>query len=408
MAATITSKEKKRKKEKVASGTKTFADLQAQLMNAVVQCKPKVVKRLMDQRIDPNCTNELGETPLILACQLEDDESRRMIASLLIKRDANLNIQDVTGNSAISNAVKNNDEQLVETLIEKGVDISQISGEGNSLLCCAATNGNVNITKLVLREVLKQKLPVDHKNMHGLTPLLLAAQGGHINVAKMLVSTGKASITIRDLDHFMTAEQWMKQSGLYLPQEIAFLSPKSRHRRKNATKSLFESVMDLESESSPNIFTLQSSKNEEKQRNSFVSLPNISSPSLPKKTDDAATRSMFDLPAISTTSLPKSNMYSTPMRPETHFKTEQLPSAAGSKRDIFASSYLNKRKAIVERNRKSKFYAQGSLEPLHSDSVPSLPPPPSLTRMNSISETTDERKNQDYNEKKQHAKLPPL
>lgn len=386
--------EKKKNRDK-SSGTSTLVDLKKQLLDSVAQCKPKIVKRLMDARVDPNCTNELGETPLIIACQLEDGDARRKIASLLLKSSACVNSQDISGNTPMSNAVKKVDEHLAEALLEKGADVSLTTGDGNNILCCAAACGSVRITKLVLKEVLKQKLPVDHKNMHGITPLLLAAQSGHIDVARILVKEGKASVTIRDLDNFMTAEQWMRHVGFYTAQEIAFLSPKSRHKRKTAARSLLDSVVELESESSPDIFGIEKVRHtSSKQQPAPLSLPHIPSQALSSRQNDS-TRSMFELPSVSTSSLPKL---------DSKFKTEHIPAARVSQHDIFSSSYLNKRKSIVEHNKKSKFYAKGSLEPLSTPLAPP-PAPPSLKRMNSVV-TKDEMDIGDF--KKQHTKLPPL
>lgn len=385
--------EKKKTKDK--SIATTLVDLKKQLLESVVLCKPKIVKRLMDVRVDPNCLNELGETPLIIACQLEDDEARKKISSLLLKRDACVNLQDISGNTALSNAVKKVDEHLVEVLLEKGADISLTTGDGNSILCYAAISGSTRITKLILKEVLKYKLPVDHKNMQGLTPLLLAAQNGHLDVARILVKDGKASVTIRDLDNFMTAEQWLKHVGGYSPQEIAFLSPKGRHRTKKAAgaKSLLESV---ESESSPDIFGIQKVTQNGKESNPF-SLPHIPTQASHSQQSDS-TRSMFELPLIrSTSSL---------SNPDSKFRTEHLPVSRASKHDIFSSSYLNKRKSIIEHNKKSKFYAKGSLEPLPMEDA--HPPPPLLKRTNSMIESPKEINVGDIRIQKQNTRLPPL
>ncbi len=383
MAAKNGTEKKKTKDKSNTVGGATLIDLRKQLFDSIMQSKPKVVKRLMDARVDTNCTNQLGETPLIIACQLENEEARRKIVSLLLKRDACVNLQDMSGNSALSNAVKKADEDLVELFIEKGADVSLITGEGDTMLCCAAMSGNAKITKFILREVLKQKLPVDHKNMHGLTSLLLAAQRGHIDVARILVKDGKASVTIRDLDNFMTAEQWMKQVGFYSPQEIAFLSTKSRHRKKGSMKSLFDHITELESESSPDFLKF---KQDKKQSNSLT-LPNISSKSISPShhrhclQDDTAIRSMFDLPLLNSTSA----LLPTTGRQELKFSTEQIPSTKVPKHDVFSSSYLNKRKNIVERNKKSKYYAKGSLQPLDDVHLPL----PSLKRMDSVTETEE-------------------
>ena len=396
--------ERKKTKDKVGSKT-TLIDLRKQLLNSVTQCKPKIVKRLLDAKVDPNCVNELGETPLVIACQLENEEARRKISSLLLKSNSSVHTQDIAGNTALSSAIKSVDEELVKILLEKGADVSQATAEGNTTLCCAAMSGSPGITKLVLKDVLKQRLPVDHKNMHGLTPLLLAAQAGHLEVARILVREGKASVRIRDLDNFMTAEQWMKHVGFHTAQEIAFLSPKSKHSRKAGVKSLLDSVKELDSESTPDLFAAsmqrhKSSLSSASAVSGGISLPQIQSQASSSPLHQAegdSSRSMFELPKTSTASA------TMPMIDE-KFKTEQLPTARVSKQDIFSSSFLNKRKSMIGHNKKSKFYATGSLEPLAMDNTNSSPP--SLKRMNSVlGKATNENSNPDN---RSITKLPPL
>ncbi len=409
MATIKNGHERKKTKAKVGSKT-TLIDLKKQLLDSVTQCKPKIVKRLLDAKVDPNCVNELGETPLVIACQLENEEARRKISSLLLKSNSSVHTQDISGNTALSSAIKTVDEELVKVLLEKGADVSQATAEGNTTLCCAALSGSPGITKLVLKEVLKQRLPVDHKNMHGLTPLLLAAQADHLEVARILVRDGKASVRIRDLDNFMTAEQWMKHAGFHTAQEIAFLSPKSKHRRKAGVKSLLDSVKDLDSESTPDLSATlmqrhKSSLSSASAVSGGFSLPQIqsqvSSSPLHQAGGDSSSRSMFDLPKTSTH---ESTASATMPMIDEKFRTEQLPTTRVSKQDIFSSSFLNKRKSMVGHNKKSKFYATGSLEPLTMDNINSSPP--SLKRMNSILETsTNENSNPDN---RSITKLPPL
>ena len=390
--------ERKKAKDRANNGTNTtHLDLKRQLIDAVQQSKSKIVKRLMDARIDTNCVNDLNETPLMLACKLDDEVARRKIVPMLLNRDACVNVQDTGGNTALLNAVKQGDEQLVDILLEKGADVSLANSEGNTALCFAAMSGNAIITKVILREIQKHKLPVDHKNMHGLTPLLLAAQGGHVEVARILVRDGKASVTIRDLDNFMTAEQWIKQTGFHSPQEIAFLSPRSRHRRKKISllKTFTESAIELNSETSPDIF--ESQNNETKGGDAIpLLLPQI--PSHSRRSQQEMAKSMFELPSCST---PASTFH----RQESKFSTEHLPGARTSKYDIYSSTYLDRRKNFVERNKKSKFYAKGSLEPLSEGGKVH---PLSFSRMNSVTESKGERENSQGKDFRHTTTFPPL
>ena len=114
------------------------------------------------------------------------------------------------------------------TLLEAHSDISLEDSDGNNALCHAARLGYEEILQRLVREFKRSKVSVDQKNMHGLTPLLLACQEGHLICARILVCEGGASPTIRDLDNFMNAEEWMTLSGFFTSAELAFLSPSTQ------------------------------------------------------------------------------------------------------------------------------------------------------------------------------------
>jgi hypothetical protein len=58
-----------------------------------------------------------------------------------------------------------------------------------------------------------------------MTPLLQAAKLGHVQCAKVLVTEGKASSSLRDLDNFMNAEEWARASGQFNREDLLVLSP---------------------------------------------------------------------------------------------------------------------------------------------------------------------------------------
>ena len=106
---------------------------------------------------------------------------------------------------------------------------------GNTALCYAAEIGTEETVRALTEATLTQGAPIDHRNMRGLTPLLIACRNGHLSVARILVTKGGASPKIRDLDNFMTAAELMKKSGPFSESEIKFLFPASRklsHYRK--------------------------------------------------------------------------------------------------------------------------------------------------------------------------------
>ena len=374
-----------RKKDGKIKPRVSHLNLSLQLLEAIQQGKAKIVKRLLDSRVDINVVTESGQSPLLLACSLKESVNREKITSLLLDRGCQINLPDRAGVTALMIAIDNQDEGLVSKLLEKGADVGLSDFEGNTALCHAAKIGDPNILRTILHETQRHKINIDQKNMRGLTPLLIAAQNGHLEAAKILVEKGKASSTIRDLDNFMTPEDWMKQTSFCSPSDLSFLSPRMRHKRsKKGIKTLADylSSDDLESTgSSPNVyeFRLDGASSHE----SSITLPHITSHHDPVAGKSA--KSMFDLPSLATSrqSTTPSFSHGKPV-PLTRQSNDYHPTLTKNpKTDLFQSNYLRKRKTLLGPIRRSKFYSEGSLEPLSSR-------PPSLLRMDSVSEETSD------------------
>ena len=400
MTSSTTFRKKGVSKEKPSSTT--HLDLSSQLFDAILQSKPKIVKRLMDARVDPNAINDLGETPLILACGTDDKSARDKMTTMLLNRGANVNTQDKDGNTPLMMAARKEDEELVSMLVEKGSDVSLMNNEGNTALCYAAIKGVVNIARRFVKEGRKCKLPIDHKNMQGLTPLLLAAQRGHLEVARVLVKDGGASLTIRDLDNFMTAEEWMKEASFYTPEEMSFLSPRGRHRR---AKKGVKTLAHFASEGSDSIFQDQKKITTPYQAPFTFPLIQHGLQMQTLSSQDDATKSMFDLPSISSThqTWPSSRAKPVSLGKLNHVN-EHVPNSTNTvTSDLYHSPYRSKRKSFIGPNRRSKFYAEGSLQPLEQKSQPHQ-----LRRMNSRTDKSTGIGLNDSMDLRRNGSLPPL
>ena len=355
---------KHRKKPKAKPLGVSHLDLCTQLLEAVQQGKSKIVKRILDNRIDTNCTTSDGETPLSLACSLKNSDARRAISTLLVDRGCQVNKSDNKGQTPLINAIISQDDQLVSYLLEKGANVALTDHHGNTPLCHSAMTGNAEILQRVLQECQNCKVDVDQKNMRGLTPLLLATQSGHLEAAKILVEKGKASLSIRDLDNFMTPEEWMKCTSFYHASDLSFLSPKRRHKHiKKKVKTLADYIKNDETQSA--------------ESSSIFKLPQITCTQNPNTSlsfgsksmfDMPSTRSMFDMPPTKSTK-PFALSTPVPITSQTKFSIDKLP----------RFQRVSKFKAVPRKG--SKFYSEGSLEPLSSP-----PHPFGILRMGSVSE----------------------
>ena len=376
------------KKRKGASKHKTgvvvtsHSNPDLQLSEAVVQGKSRVVKRLLDSRANPNHANEVGQTPLMLACFIQDDESRKTILQLLLRKGADVNIQDFRGMTVLMSAIQVEDMDTTQFIMSHGCNVQLVDGDGNNALSYASALGNEQLVQALVRVFKRQRASIDHQNHQGLTPLLIACQEGHLEVARILVNEGGASPTIRDLDHFMNAQEWMSMSGFFAEEQLAFLSPSGlkrsyyrKQRQLKGIRTLHDCVLShdhLEGNESPNVFSLRRRSLEEKQTH----LPDLATTNSSSTTrhrsshrqsvdgpksmfGEASGKSMFDVPMVS-----KTPGYALgcpiPQKQSSHSKTPFQT----VKSDLYSSSYLTRRKSFLSRNPRSGLYHSGALDPL--------------------------------------------
>lgn len=120
-----------------------------------------VIRQLQDKK-DPNVTDDNGETPLCYAAQFGD---LRMTEALLYY-GANVNARDPFGNTALHWAAQKGGTAVVQALLDA-------------------------------------KAVVDAQNWQGVTPLMMAAQSGQTLAVRLLVKSGadtkKQDFTGRDV-----------------------------------------------------------------------------------------------------------------------------------------------------------------------------------------------------------------
>lgn len=85
--------------------------------------------------------------------------------------------------SSLFLAVKNNHQEMVESLLSHGADIEALNSSGSTPLMVAAAYGHLDIVKLLLSKGAK----TDKRNEYGNTALLRAAERGRVNVVRYLI-----------------------------------------------------------------------------------------------------------------------------------------------------------------------------------------------------------------------------
>ena len=106
---------------------------------ALLKCKNvRILRALIDADADINIQNRSGDTLLMFACVDDNLE----IVEALVELGADLTIYNCDGNTAFLDACDNEHLRIVQYLINAGADNNLRDGSGNTALILACLNGH--------------------------------------------------------------------------------------------------------------------------------------------------------------------------------------------------------------------------------------------------------------------------
>ena len=142
-----------------------------------------------------NFQNIEGDTPLHLAIRSLSDE----LASALISKGANLNVENVEHHRALNEANYNSRFNIFQQLIKAGAEINYLDGRKVAPLHYAVRNGEKYVKALLDggADINIRTGPSDGWNPGLLTPLMIAARDGELDVVRLLIRAG-ADINLRN------------------------------------------------------------------------------------------------------------------------------------------------------------------------------------------------------------------
>lgn len=144
------------------------------------------VEDMLKAGFDPNTVEtKRGDSGLIFAMR---ENANRVLDLLLADKRTKLNISAFNGDNALMIACYKGNEQAVLKLLKKGAKVDK---NGWTPLHYAAANGNNNIVKMLLAH----DAFVNAASPNGTTPVMMAAEAGHIYTVKLLYDNG-ADLTI--------------------------------------------------------------------------------------------------------------------------------------------------------------------------------------------------------------------
>lgn len=140
---------------------------------------------LLKARLDPDIGDSKGRTPLHIAASKGHEEC----VSVLLKHGCNVHLRDISGNTALWDAVASKHHSIFRILYPcEAISDPHTAGD---LLCTAAKRDDTT----VMKELLRQGLDVDSKDRHGLTAIQIAMAKNNMDMVNLLVMNG-ADITI--------------------------------------------------------------------------------------------------------------------------------------------------------------------------------------------------------------------
>jgi ankyrin repeat protein len=127
--------------------------------------------------------------PLTAAC-----ENRCVdIVKELVKEGADVNLEDVDGNTPLTAACRGGHVGVVDVLLKAGVVANRHVSQGNSALTAACLGGHVS----VVRKLVKHHVSVNQQDRWGSTPLIAGCRKGCVSVVQVLVKAG-AHVNLQD------------------------------------------------------------------------------------------------------------------------------------------------------------------------------------------------------------------
>lgn len=133
----------------------------------------------------------------------------------LIKQGANVNFKDKFGGTPLFYAVTKSDFELTKFFLENNADINMLYDKKDNLLQLAVIyHGRLYFSTDIIEFLINEGIDINHKNIHGNTPLFSATTQWAVNkdVIEILVQNG-ADMDIKN-KHGMSAYDIAVQNDL--------------------------------------------------------------------------------------------------------------------------------------------------------------------------------------------------
>jgi ankyrin repeat protein len=149
---------------------------------AVYNDDAEAVGLLVRSRANVNATNRYGVAPLFLACT----NANANLVRLLLDAGANANVSLPGGETALMTAARAGSLEAVKALLARGANPNARERRDQTALMWAAAEGHA----AVVRVLIEAGAAINATLTSGFTPLFFAVREGHIDVVRALLEAG--------------------------------------------------------------------------------------------------------------------------------------------------------------------------------------------------------------------------
>ncbi|XP_067661916.1 putative ankyrin repeat protein RF_0381 [Haliotis asinina] len=121
----------------------------------------------------------------------------KVVKYVLSQNMLDINSREQCGRTAVMLAAENGHKDVVELLVEKGADLSLVDETADNVLHCACRGGDAGVVKYILS---KNRVDIDRRGLHELTPIMMARRCKHREVVELLLSK-RADGSLRYYNH---------------------------------------------------------------------------------------------------------------------------------------------------------------------------------------------------------------
>ncbi|MCB1886953.1 MAG: ankyrin repeat domain-containing protein [Rhodocyclaceae bacterium] len=182
------------------AGGAAWAGSYEDALDAATNGQAAALSQLLARGIDPDTTDQNGNTLLILAAR----DGHADVVEVLLKYRASTLHRNLMGDSAPMLAALRGHREVIQKLIASG---RPLESDGWTPLMYAAFEGHAGIAQ----DLIAAGASLNARAPNKATPLMLAARNGHIDVVRALLAAG-ADQSLKN-DRGQSAADWALEKG---------------------------------------------------------------------------------------------------------------------------------------------------------------------------------------------------